>query len=64
MSDRPERRHEDTPGKDGPRLALPPNRTYHMPGGPYAEDLGEVLVPILAEFRRGSDEDAGVGSSR
>lgn len=46
------------------RLALQPARAYELPGGPYAKFLGSVDVRILSEFKRGSDEDRGVGSSR
>lgn len=47
-----------------PRLSDLPNRTYEVPGGPYAKDLGEVQVKVLAEFKRGSDCDRGVGDRR
>lgn len=46
------------------RYSLTPNRSYLIPGGPHAEDLGEREVKILAEFKRGSEEDGGVGNRR
>jgi hypothetical protein len=39
------------------RLALPPARSYHIPGGPLAVDLGEVDVAKLAEIDRGGEHD-------
>jgi hypothetical protein len=38
-------------------LALQPTREYHVPGGPLAKNLGKVDVYVLAEIRRGGDED-------
>lgn len=46
------------------RTSLQPARSYELPGGPYASGLGEVDVKVLAEIKRGSDEDRGVGSRR
>ena len=46
------------------RLALQPARSYAIPGGPHARDLGEVEVAILAEVIRGGDDDGGAGSRR
>lgn len=46
------------------RYSLPPARTYAVPGGPLARDLGEVSVVQLAEIIRGGDEDRGVGDQR
>lgn len=39
------------------RLSLPPARTYEVPGGPYARDLGEVDVYKLSEVARGGPDD-------
>lgn len=46
------------------RLAVQPNRTYELPGGPYVRFLGSVDVAVLSEFKRGSEDDSGVGSKR
>lgn len=39
------------------KLALTPNRTFQVPGGPVAKDLAKVNVAVLADFRRGESED-------
>lgn len=46
------------------RTALQPARTYEVPGGPYAKNLGEVQVEILAEIERGGEGDRGYGNRR
>jgi hypothetical protein len=46
------------------RTSLRPNRSYELPGGPYADDLGEVEVKNLAEIERGGAGDAGVRNGR
>ena len=46
------------------RLALQPARSYALPGGPFAKDLGEVEVAQLAEIKRGGEDDAGYGNKR
>jgi len=46
------------------RHTLPPLRTYHIPGGPLAKNLGEVEVIKLAEIVRGGEGDAGYGDKR
>lgn len=46
------------------RYSKPPDRSYELPGGPIAENLGEVQVKILADFKRGSVDDQGVGDKR
>lgn len=46
------------------KTTLTPNRSYELPGGPYARNLGKVEVKILAEIERGSPDDAGYGSRR
>lgn len=37
--------------------SLLPTRTYSVPGGPLAKNLGEVEVKKLADIRRGDAED-------
>lgn len=39
------------------RTSLPPARTYAVPGGPLAKDLGEVDVCKLSEIERGGPHD-------
>lgn len=39
-------------------LSIQPTRSYQIPGGPYAKNLGETTVKVLAEVRR---EDDGAG---
>lgn len=46
------------------RLALQPVRSYAVPGGPLARNLGEVEVARLAEIMRGGDDDGGYGGGR
>ena len=46
------------------RHALTPDRTYSVPGGPLARDLGETEVYKLAEIVRGGEGDSGFGSRR
>ncbi len=46
------------------RLAQQPARTYRVPGGPLARDLGEVEVAVLAETTRGGPNDDGFGERR
>ena len=46
------------------RLELQPARTYMVPGGPLAKDLGEVEVAVLANTTRGGPNDAGYGDKR
>ena len=46
------------------RNSLQPNRTYEVPGGPYARDLDEVDVKVLAKIQRGGRDDAGFGQRR
>jgi hypothetical protein len=41
-----------------------PLRSYEMPGGPYAKNLGKIDRFILAEIERGGDEDQGYGVKR
>jgi len=40
------------------RISLQPARSYELPGGPYAKDLGSIDVKILAEIERGGAGDA------
>lgn len=46
------------------KIEQQPPRTYSIPGGPLARDLGEVEVAQLAEIKRGGDDDAGYGNRR
>ena len=46
------------------RTSLQPARTYQVPGGPLARDLGEVEVKVLAETTRGGPNDGGYGQRR
>ncbi|MDO8614628.1 MAG: hypothetical protein Q7T33_02690 [Dehalococcoidia bacterium] len=39
------------------RTSLPPARSYEVPGGPLAKDLGKVDVYKLAEIARGGEHD-------
>ena len=39
------------------RTSLQPARTYAVPGGPLARDLGEVDVYKLSEIARGGEHD-------
>lgn len=39
------------------RYSLQPARTYEVPGGPYAKDLGSIDVLKLAEIVRGGPDD-------
>jgi hypothetical protein len=55
--------YEGETGKPRRLSDLPP-RSYEMPGGPYAKDLGKTNRYVLAEIRRGGDEDQGYGSKR
>lgn len=50
--------------RGGKQLALQPTRSYSFPGGPLAQNLGEVEVAILSEIQRGSSDDRGTGSRR
>lgn len=45
-------------------LSREPDRSFELPGGPYAKYLGEYQAKILAEFKRGSEEDEGYGPRR
>lgn len=47
-----------------PRLDLQAVRSYEIPGGPLAKNLGATTVKILADFQRGSDQDKGYGARR
>jgi len=53
----------DTPTEDN-RQSLQPARSYQLPGGPYAKDLGTIEVKVLAEIKRGGDDDRGYGHRR
>ena len=46
------------------KLETQPERTYEIPGGPYAKDLGTLNVYRLADFKRGSADDRGIGNKR
>lgn len=46
------------------RYALQPDRTYAIPGGPAAKNLGAINVNKLAERVRGGDGDSGYGQQR
>lgn len=46
------------------RTSLQPARSYQLPGGPYAKDLGKLNVKVLAEIARGGDGDSGYGDRR
>ena len=46
------------------RLAQQPARSYEVPGGPIARDLGTVEVAKLAEIVRGGEGDSGYGDRR
>jgi hypothetical protein len=48
----------------GSRTTLTPLREFHVPGGPYAKDLGKTEIKILAEIERGGDDDRGYGGKR
>jgi len=39
------------------RLSLQPARSYAVPGGPLARDLGQVDVKKLSEIERGGAHD-------
>lgn len=39
------------------KLSLQPPRTYQIPGGPAARNLGKVEVKVLAEIERGGPDD-------
>ena len=39
------------------RTTLPPARSYEIPGGPFARNLGTVEVAKLAEIERGGEYD-------
>jgi len=39
------------------RTSLQPARSYHIPGGPFAKDLGEIEVNKLSEIERGGAHD-------
>lgn len=41
-----------------------PTRTYHIPGGPKAKNLGKTEQKILAEIKRGDSDDRGFGARR
>lgn len=45
------------PGGDKKVLSLPPPRSYAVPGGPLARDLGSADVYVLSEFARGGSDD-------
>lgn len=41
-----------------PKVLKPlPNRSYEVPGGPIAKDLGEQETPKLSDFDRGGSKD-------
>ncbi len=46
------------------KLSLQPPRSYQLPGGPFARSLGDTEVKVLAEIRRGGEQDRGFGSRR
>jgi hypothetical protein len=48
----------------GNKTTLTPTRSYELPGGPAARNLGNTEVKILSDFERGSDEDRGFGNKR
>lgn len=39
------------------KIELQPPRSYALPGGPQAKNLGKVEVKILAEIERGGPDD-------
>lgn len=43
------------------RTTLQPARSYEVPGGPLARDLGSIDVYKLAEVARGGDGDVNAG---
>lgn len=43
------------------RLSIQDTRTYQVPGGPLAKNLGETEVKVLAEIRRGGPYDGEAG---
>jgi hypothetical protein len=48
------------------KMAIQKPRTYQIPGGPYARNLGKTAEPkvLLAETTRGGPNDGGYGSKR
>lgn len=46
------------------RRSLQPTRSYAIPGGPQARNLGETTVKVLAEIERGGADDFGYGNRR
>lgn len=46
-----------SPPQQTNKTSLQPTRTYQVPGGPLAKNLGSVDVYKLADIERGGDKD-------
>lgn len=57
----------DAPTRDarfpGKTVTIQPARSYAVPGGPKAKNLGETTTKVLSEMVRGDGDDLGAGRS-
>ena len=58
MGDLPTTDPRASPGKT---VSLQPARSYAVPGGPQARNLGRTEVRVLSEIVRGGDDDRCAG---